>query len=101
MNLKKQIGAVLLALALAPAYVIAQDMEFNGTIVSKEEKSIKVKTKDGEKMLAIGTKTKGIEKRKGWRQGYHQIYREGWSAEGQRDQSTLIEIKDIKSKGGV
>jgi hypothetical protein len=64
MNLKRQIGAALLALTLAPAYVIAQDMEFNGTIVSKEEKSIKVKTKDGEKMLAIGTKTKGVENAK-------------------------------------
>ena len=64
MNLKTQIAAVLLALALAPAYVMAQDMEFNGTIVSKEEKSVKVKTKDGEKMLAIGTKTKGVENAK-------------------------------------
>jgi len=42
MNLKKQIGAVVLAVVLAPAYVMAQDMEFNGTIVSKEEKSIKI-----------------------------------------------------------
>src|SRR5262245_14052842 len=64
MNLKKQIGAVVLAVALAPAYVIAQDMEFNGTIVSKEEKSIKVKTKDGEKMLAVGKSTKGLENSK-------------------------------------
>ena len=61
MNLKKQVGAVLLAVALTPAYVMAQDMEFNGTIVSKEEKSIKVKTKDGEKMLAVGKSTKGLE----------------------------------------
>ena len=61
MNVKKQIGAMLLALTLAPAYVMAQDMEFNGTIVSKEEKSIKVKTKDVEKMLAVGKSTKGIE----------------------------------------
>jgi hypothetical protein len=36
MNLKKQIGAALLALTLAPAYVMAQDMEFNGTIVSDQ-----------------------------------------------------------------
>ena len=64
MNLKKRIAAVLLALALAPAYVIAQDMEFKGTIVSKEEKSIKVKTKEGEKVLAIGSKTKGVENAK-------------------------------------
>ena len=46
---------------LAPAYVMAQDIEFNGTIVSKEEKSIKVKTKDGEKMLKS---TKGLENAK-------------------------------------
>jgi hypothetical protein len=64
MNLKKQISAVLLALALAPAYVIAQDMEFKATVVSKSDKELKVKTKDGEKMLAIGTKTKGIENAK-------------------------------------
>jgi hypothetical protein len=61
MNLKKKFAALLLVLALAPAYVIAQDMEFKGTIVSKEEKSIKVKTKDGEKMLSIGSTTKGVE----------------------------------------
>ena len=61
MNLKKQIGAMLLALALAPTYVMAAEMEFKGTIVSKEEKSIKVKTKDGEKMLAVGKSTKGLE----------------------------------------
>ncbi|HSE85257.1 MAG TPA: hypothetical protein VLJ79_03460, partial [Candidatus Binatia bacterium] len=64
MNVKRQIGAALLALTLAPAYVIAQDMEFNGTVVSKEEKSIKVKTKDGEKVLAVGKSTKGIENAK-------------------------------------
>ena len=64
MNLKKQIAALLLALALAPAYVMGAEMEFKGTIVSKEEKSIKVKTKDGEKMLAIGKSTKGIENAK-------------------------------------
>ena len=64
MLLRKQIAAVLLALALAPAYVIAAEMEFKGTIVSKEEKSIKVKTKEGEKVLAIGSKTKGVENAK-------------------------------------
>jgi phosphoribosylformylglycinamidine (FGAM) synthase-like amidotransferase family enzyme len=64
MNLKQKIAAILLALALAPAYVMAQEKEFNGTIVSKEEKSIKVKTKEGEKMLAVGTKTKGLENAK-------------------------------------
>ena len=64
MNLKKQICAMLLVLALAPAYVIAQDMEFNATVVSKEEKSIKVKTKDGEKVVAIGKSTKGVENAK-------------------------------------
>jgi hypothetical protein len=64
MTLKKQIGTMLLALTLAPAYVMAAEMEFNGTVVSKEEKSIKVKTKDGEKMLAVGKSTKGIENAK-------------------------------------
>ena len=64
MNLKKQIGIALLALTLAPAYVAAQDMELNATVVSKEEKQIKVKTKDGEKTLLVGTKTKGLENAK-------------------------------------
>jgi hypothetical protein len=51
-------------LTLAPAYVAAQDMELNATVVSKEEKQIKVKTKDGEKTLLVGTKTKGLENAK-------------------------------------
>ncbi len=64
MKLKSMIAAVLLALTLAPAYVAADDMEMKATVVSKEEKSIKVKTKEGEKVLAIGTKTKGVENAK-------------------------------------
>jgi hypothetical protein len=64
MNVKKKIGIALLALTLAPAYVAAQEMELNATVVSKEEKQIKVKTKDGEKTLLVGTKTKGLENAK-------------------------------------
>ena len=66
MNLKTKIAAVLLALALtlAPAYVMAQDMELKATVVSKSEKDIKVKTKDAEKTILIGTKTKGVENAK-------------------------------------
>ena len=64
MNLKKQIGVALLALTLAPVYVAAQEKELNATVVSKEEKEIKVKTKDGDKTLLIGTKTKGLENAK-------------------------------------
>jgi hypothetical protein len=64
MNVKRKIGIALLALTLAPAYVAAQDMELNATVVSKEEKQIKVKTKDGEKTLLVGTKTKGLENAK-------------------------------------
>jgi hypothetical protein len=64
MSLKTKVAVALLALTLAPTYVVAQDKEFSGTIVSKEEKEIKVKTKDGEKTLAIGTKTKGVENAK-------------------------------------
>jgi hypothetical protein len=64
MKLKKQIGAMLLALTLAPAYVIAQDMEMKATVVSKGEKEIKVKTKDAEKTILIGSKTKGVENAK-------------------------------------
>jgi len=63
-NLKKQIGIALLALTLVPVYVSAQDMELNATVVSKEEKQIKVKTKDGEKTLLVGTKTKGLDNAK-------------------------------------
>ena len=64
MNIKRKIAAVLLALALAPAYVVAEDMELKATVVSKEEKEIKVKTKEGEKTLRIGSKTKGVENAK-------------------------------------
>jgi hypothetical protein len=70
MNIGKQVAAIILALTLAPAYVIAaekgmdKDMELNGTIVSKEEKEIKVKTKEGEKTFLIGSKTKGVENAK-------------------------------------
>jgi len=64
MNLKTKSAAVLLALTLAPAYVMAQDMELKATVVSKSEKDIKVKTKDAEKTILIGTKTKGVENAK-------------------------------------
>jgi len=64
MNLKRTIGTALLALTLAPAYVAAQDMELKATVVSKGEKDIKVKTKDDEKTILIGTKTKGVENAK-------------------------------------
>jgi hypothetical protein len=64
MNLKRTIGTALLALTLVPAYVAAQDMELKATVVSKGEKDIKVKTKDEEKTLLIGSKTKGIENAK-------------------------------------
>ena len=41
-----------------------KDKEFNATVVSKEEKTLKVKTKEGEKTIAIGSKTKGLENAK-------------------------------------
>ena len=64
MNLKRAMGVALLALTLAPAYVAADDMEMKATVVSKGEKDIKVKTKDAEKTILIGSKTKGIENAK-------------------------------------
>jgi hypothetical protein len=64
MNLKKTIGTAFLALMLAPAYVAAQDMELKATVVSKGEKDIKVKTKDDEKTILVGSKTKGLENAK-------------------------------------
>jgi hypothetical protein len=64
MNIKRAMGVALLALTLAPAYVAADDMEMKATVVSKGEKDIKVKTKDAEKTILIGSKTKGIENAK-------------------------------------
>ena len=64
MNIKRTIGIALLALTLAPAFVSADDMEMKATVVSKGEKDIKVKTKDAEKTILIGSKTKGIENAK-------------------------------------
>lgn len=64
MNTRKTIGAALLALTLVPAYVAAQEMEMKATVVTKGEKDIKVKTKDDEKTVLIGSKTKGIENAK-------------------------------------
>jgi hypothetical protein len=66
MSLKKIIGTALLVLTLVPAYVGAaqEEMEFKATVVSKSEKEIKVKSKDEEKTLAIGTKTKGVDNAK-------------------------------------
>jgi len=62
MNLKRKIAVALLALTLAPAYVMAQEgKELKATVVSKDEKQIKVKTKEGEKTLRVGKSTKGIE----------------------------------------
>jgi hypothetical protein len=64
MNFKRTIGTAFLALMLAPAYVAAQDMELKATVVSKGEKDIKVKTKDDEKTILVGSKTKGLENAK-------------------------------------
>jgi hypothetical protein len=64
MNIKRIIGTALLALTLAPAFVAAEDMEMKATVVSKGEKDIKVKTKDAEKTILVGSKTKGLENAK-------------------------------------
>jgi hypothetical protein len=64
MNIRKTIGITLLALSLAPAYVAAQDKEMKATVVTKGEKEIKVKTKDDEKTIMVGSKTKGMENAK-------------------------------------
>ena len=61
MNLRMKIAAVVLALVLAPAFALAQEEEIKATVVSKSEKEITVKTKEGEKTLRVGSKTKGIE----------------------------------------
>jgi hypothetical protein len=66
MNLKKKIAVALLALTLAPAYVAAQEKEkeISGMVVSKDEKTVKVKTQEGEKTLRLGKSTKGGENAK-------------------------------------
>jgi hypothetical protein len=66
MKLNRTIGTAFLALTLAPAYVAvaAEDMELKATVVSKGEKDIKVKTKDDEKTIQVGSKTKGLENAK-------------------------------------
>jgi ABC-type lipoprotein release transport system permease subunit len=66
MNVKQKMGIILLALTLAPVYAVAQDdeKEFKATVVTKSEKEIKVKTKDEEKTVLIGSKTKGVENAK-------------------------------------
>ena len=64
MDLRKTVGIALLALTLVPAYVAAQEKELKATVVTKGEKDIKVKTKDDEKTVLIGSKTKGIENAK-------------------------------------
>ncbi len=42
----------------------AEDMELKATVVTKGEKDIKVKTKDDEKTILVGSKTKGLENAK-------------------------------------
>jgi len=66
MKLQRTMGIVLLALTLVPAYVAvaAEDMELKATVVTKGEKDIKVKTKDDEKTILVGSKTKGLENAK-------------------------------------
>jgi cold shock CspA family protein len=39
-------------------------MEMKATVVTKGEKEIKVKTKDDEKTILVGSKTKGMENAK-------------------------------------
>jgi hypothetical protein len=64
MNLGKAIGVTVLVLSLTPAYVAAQEKEMKATVVTKGEKEIKVKTKDDEKSILVGSKTKGLENAK-------------------------------------
>ena len=64
MDIRKIVGSALLVFSLVPAYVAAQEMEMKATVVTKGEKDIKVKTKDDEKTVLIGSKTKGIENAK-------------------------------------
>jgi hypothetical protein len=63
MTIRKTIAAVLLAVSLVPVYAMAED-EMKATVVSKSDKELKVKTKDAEKTLLVGTKTKGLDNAK-------------------------------------
>jgi hypothetical protein len=51
-------------LVLAPVYVMTHDMEFNASVVSKEEKSIKGQAQRRRKDGSIGKSTKGIDNAK-------------------------------------
>ncbi|HKA32597.1 MAG TPA: hypothetical protein VKH64_05255 [Candidatus Binatia bacterium] len=64
MTLKRKIAAVLLAVSLAPATLALADEEMKATVVSKSDKEIKVKVKDAEKTLQVGSKTKGLDNAK-------------------------------------
>jgi hypothetical protein len=65
MNLRRTIGTALLALTLVPAYAAAaEEKELKATVVTKGEKEIKVKTKDDEKTILVGSKTKGLDNAK-------------------------------------
>ncbi|HEY1267505.1 MAG TPA: hypothetical protein VGH16_09630 [Candidatus Binatia bacterium] len=64
MTLKSKIAAVLLAVSLTPAVVAMAAEEMKATVVSKSDKELKVKTKDAEKTLQVGTKTKGLDNAK-------------------------------------
>jgi hypothetical protein len=63
MMIRKTVAAILLALTLVPVYALA-DEEMKATVVSKSDKELKVKTKDAEKTLQVGTKTKGLDNAK-------------------------------------
>jgi hypothetical protein len=63
MTIRKTIAAVLLAVSLVPVYAMAED-EMKATVVSKSDKELKVKVKDQEKTLLIGSKTKGVDNAK-------------------------------------
>lgn len=64
MTLKHKIAAVLLAASLMPGALALADEEMKATVVSKTDKELKVKVKDAEKTLQVGSKTKGLENAK-------------------------------------
>ena len=63
MTFKRQIAAILLAASFVPVYAMA-DEDMKATVVSKTDKELKVKVKDQEKTLQLGSKTKGVENAK-------------------------------------
>jgi hypothetical protein len=64
MSFNKHTFALILIVALAPAFAHADEQKATVVKVNKDKKEILVKTKDGEKTFKYASSTKGIENAK-------------------------------------